>query len=994
IVQPDEETAAAARLALNSMGLYGGRVVVMHGRLDEMPFADYFADVIISTGTGETIPTPPTGLLRLLKPCGGVARVGLPAPASLTVAAEWVRTIKQMLARMGDDTTAVVEDEGRITVRRGPLPGAGAWTHQYARPDNTACSDDTRVRGPLGVLWFGEPGAGRMPSRHSSAAAPLAIGGRMFVQGEDVVMAYDAYNGLFLWQREIPGATRLGIQGGRASNLVANEHSLFVVAAGKCLQLDAASGETIRAYKTPESKAGAKQPWGEYVACVGDLLFGSCAKNTLFAIKTGGKRPVWTHTARDLMAATVCIDGGRLFYVDRSVTDAQRETAMTGVDHEPRVDRLGKPVPPDVRLAVAVDAATGEKQWEHPEYVSDCIDIGRGGGDLTAMVSGNVLVLCAQPWNGHFWREFLSGAFARRSLIALDATTGAKLWSDHKGYRSRPIIVGDKIVAEPWAHDLRTGAPRKRVNPITGIESNWQFSRPGHHCGNICAAPNVLFFRSGKAAYYDLIADHGTAHFGAQRPGCWINIIPANGVVMMPEASSGCVCAYPLQCTTVFYPRATDRSWGVYSAAGDMNLLSHLCINLGAPGDRRVPDGRVWLGYPRPAEGRLVTDPGCIVEMMEEAGGFYHSNDAKIPASEGAPPWVMASGCDGIKRCTVRLIGAPSASGNWTVRLLFAEPGDAKPGDRVFDIGVEGAILLSDFDIVAEAKAPHKAVVKEFKDVRVTGTLDLTFEPKKGRPLLCGVQAELQPAAVRLGTLETRVMEGRAVTIALPVTLEDGAVAAARTAVTRPPAHGVLTPLGLHRYTYAPGRGYVGKDTFGWTVPGALGKPGQAEATIILDPDTEPPRVESMRVTAERGTVVIRFTEAVDKKSAEDPDHYAVSGGCAVESIRLGTENRAATLSVTGLTQGVIYTVTARDVADRAATSNRLVPTATRVTPDGIVVSTCDRAPTIDGDLTEPCWTDATPIPFRDDVHADQPIVRLLVCRGSDALYLACQRGR
>jgi hypothetical protein len=31
------------------------------------------------------------------------------------------------------------------------------------------------------------------------------------------------------------------------------------------------------------------------------------------------------------------------------------------------------------------------------------------------------------------------------------------------------------------------------------------------------------------------------------RPGCWINLIPAGGLLLMPEASSGCTCEYPVQ---------------------------------------------------------------------------------------------------------------------------------------------------------------------------------------------------------------------------------------------------------------------------------------------------------------------------------------------------------------------------------------------------------------------------------------------------------------
>jgi len=38
------------------------------------------------------------------------------------------------------------------------------------------------------------------------------------------------------------------------------------------------------------------------------------------------------------------------------------------------------------------------------------------------------------------------------------------------------------------------------------------------------------------------------------RPGCWINIIPAGGMVLIPEASSGCTCSFPLQTSIAYRP--------------------------------------------------------------------------------------------------------------------------------------------------------------------------------------------------------------------------------------------------------------------------------------------------------------------------------------------------------------------------------------------------------------------------------------------------------
>ena len=43
-----------------------------------------------------------------------------------------------------------------------------------------------------------------------SAVGPLVVNGRMFIQGETSLMAYDVYNGLRLWEIENPEAVRTG----------------------------------------------------------------------------------------------------------------------------------------------------------------------------------------------------------------------------------------------------------------------------------------------------------------------------------------------------------------------------------------------------------------------------------------------------------------------------------------------------------------------------------------------------------------------------------------------------------------------------------------------------------------------------------------------------------------------------------------------------------------------------------------------------------------
>jgi hypothetical protein len=52
-----------------------------------------------------------------------------------------------------------------------------------------------------------------------------------------------------------------------------------------------------------------------------------------------------------------------------------------------------------------------------------------------------------------------------------------------------------------------------------------------------------------------------------------------------------------------------------------------------------------------------------------------------------------------------------------TVRLHFAEPEGKGPGERVFDVSIQGQPVLSAFDIAKEAGGPDRVLGKEVKGV-------------------------------------------------------------------------------------------------------------------------------------------------------------------------------------------------------------------------------------------------------------------------------------
>jgi len=376
---------------------------------------------------------------------------------------------------------------------------------------------------------------------------------------------------------------------------------------------------------------------------------------------------------------------------------------------------------------MALEAATGRVVWQKP------LDVNFGaGGTLGAMYHDGALVLFNVYTDGHFWQQFFGGEFAGRRVTVLFGQDGHLLWSKPLGYRVRPLIVGDTLHAEPWAFDLWSGQPKTRLHPVTGESDDWQFARPGHHCGCPSAAPACLFFRSFCLGYYDLLGDFGTQHFGGQRPGCWINFIPANGLLLMPEASAGCMCPFPNMCTIVFQPVARNKGYSLYSAQGPLTPVRRLGLKLGAPGDRSDAAGNLWLGFPRPG-GSLVL-PLKTQVTLGPGGRYIARSSDYTPIAGTSDPWLFTSAALGITKCTLPLLGHADGTALYRVRLAFADPDNDQPGRRVFDIKLQGRVVASDFDLVAEAGGRDRALFKTFDNIEVSGDLVVELVPHSRTP--------------------------------------------------------------------------------------------------------------------------------------------------------------------------------------------------------------------------------------------------------------------
>ena len=761
-VEPDQQKAVASREALARAGLHATRVTIVNTPLNEIPFSNYFANLIVSDTHLKTgvMPCEVQDLDRFLKPCGGVAILGHPPNAAATVARDDQKSEDWITQLYGRDEGELISDKPWFLLRRGKLPGAGAWTHQYGNAANTSFTNDQRVRNGLGVLWYGDPGPSAMVNRHEAAGAPLSTNGRMFIQGTDRVMAYDAYNGTFLWDYENPGAIRTGVFNNREThNLAASDDVLYMAVGNQCRGLDAATGKVVSEFTTPNSPDGVERAWA-YVACDHGQLFGSSTireeleaklrrrgltvksqTDAIFGIDTATGKFLWTYRGTNILHTTIAIGPECIYFIDSSITPAERQelyrrdkaelknlTGDAAIAAEAEMKKL------DVRLAAALNRTTGEKLWEKPVNVTDTTEVSSGGGSLTVMYADGHLVLCGANANGHYWKQFLAGEFEKRKLVVLNAETGEELWSKNANYMNRPAVVEGQIYAEPWAFDLRTGTPKTRNHPLTGEESQWQFSRPGHHCGIITATPNMMFFRSGFTGYYDLYEDSGTRHFAGQRPGCWVNAIPGNGLVMIPEATAGCVCQFSIASTVVLEPKTENKSWGILSAVGESTPVKRIGINFGAPGDRKDLAHREWFGYPRPSTvGRLefVFD---LKPRIASGGGWYSHNPESVSPQTTEPPWLFASGARGLEYFEIPLRGAEDEPAAYHVKLFFADMNESD---------VEAVVVrFQDRDwpgkthaIAGDAAGVTSVVVEEYSAVLVEKNLMVHITAPVGSPL-------------------------------------------------------------------------------------------------------------------------------------------------------------------------------------------------------------------------------------------------------------------
>ena len=446
------------------------------------------------------------------------------------------------------------------------------------------------------------------------------------------------------------------------------------------------------------------------------------------------------------------INDGRLYYLDGKPTDAERAVAVAdmrawlkklpGEEYKTLASNFKNH---DFQMLMALDAQTGKILYRKAVDRTNA-----GGGWTRTVVSGGrrqyqpvlggavianagTVVFGSAAGADKSWAVWPGGGYKGRALSVYDGATGKLLWYRFANYRARPVVTEDFVFAEPWAFHLRSGEPKTRTHPITGETAQWAFCRYNKQCGTFNGSRHFLFGRSRGVGYHDLFTDQGIYTILHSRSSCWVDTSSGGGTMIKPPHAIGCKCEVSMPFTFALANVSTPLTLPqVFAQPGPSLPVKHLYIDFAATGDRRDKDTNLWLKTDRPAGHQLLLGHKPTLELYE--GGKEMRRSSGYTRIENTDtPFVFATAVQGLKSCLVPVTKPDGPKGRYRVRLGFAAlPGD-KPGQRVFDIKLDGKTVLANIDIAKEAGKADHALWKEFV-LDIQGDLKLELIAKPAKP--------------------------------------------------------------------------------------------------------------------------------------------------------------------------------------------------------------------------------------------------------------------
>ncbi len=428
------------------------------------------------------------------------------------------------------------------------------WGHQYGSPANQSFAGESLggadEAGELEVRWLGRPGADFGIDRNPRMPAPLAVGGRLFHQGMNRMVALDAFNGAILWSLEIPDLRRVNIPRD-CGNWCADRDRVYA-ATHNCLWIiDAATGEMLNTLRLP-GPFDAEHEWG-FVAVTDDMVVGSAVKGESI-YEDYWQKAAWYDGKDDAATAKICADsiiaydkkyGDVLWQYDM---DAGVQATITIVkdsiyfvevnDPKLRSSKSGKLTNQQIwkdASVVCLDRKTGKPRWKKPVAAQAADQVVAFG-----LADDDQFVLQSSSGNQFHFASYAAG-------------NGDPLWSrdvnwpenHHGAHMQHAVLMGGKLFVQPHILDATTGET---------IQTGTLGKRRG--CATPIGTGEAILYRGGTGPLSLWSIEQGKrTEFTRLRPSCWLSTIPAQGMLFSPEAGGGCSCGGWMECSIGFGPR-------------------------------------------------------------------------------------------------------------------------------------------------------------------------------------------------------------------------------------------------------------------------------------------------------------------------------------------------------------------------------------------------------------------------------------------------------
>lgn len=557
-----ESKVQALREALQKTGVYGSKITVHHVTdLSKLPITDDIANVVVVNDDSES---DADEVIRLIKPNGYAILNKKPSDFKA-----WL----QEATRMWQVYHSSKADLGFL--KKAPYENVGTWTHQYGLANNSAFGGES-LWGSTGtddfeIQWMGRPGPRFQTDRSGRKPSPLAVNGKMFVQGRERVIAVDAYNGNVFWSKELPGFTRMNIIRD-CSNWVADDDFIYTVISDNLIKINNKNGNINAIIPVEKSSNNKPNDWG-YISVNNNSIIGSSVPKgshytnyygnvgwydgqsgpltdkvvsyTLFAKHKKTLDNIWIYENKNsyIINSTITISGNTLSFVE---SRNSRFTLSKDLRADPSIFKN--------LYMVSLNTETGKVNWEKPINTAPGVAVYymAGGKDYNVLLASN---------SGKYY------------IYTFHVATGELVWKkeqkwfsgDHGGHLSKPAMVNNRLIVKPVMYTLDTGELLENEVP-----------KAGHGCASYALSEQSAFYRGGSVTQFNFDTNK-FSQWERLRPDCWISTIPAQGLVLSPEAGGGCSCGNWLETSMVFTPKSRAPISFIYD---DENFTDKMSVEI------------------------------------------------------------------------------------------------------------------------------------------------------------------------------------------------------------------------------------------------------------------------------------------------------------------------------------------------------------------------------------------------------------------------------